>query len=263
MRDWENLEELRIGSGRPLRLRYPQAEREFWPKTEPQMVEGVLQCACHHSVYAYSETIRQGYVTMEGGHRIGICGFGVTENGDVRTIKEPSSLNIRIARQVLGCAELLLPDLSASTLVLGPPGSGKTTLLRDAVRLLSEKRRQTIGLVDERGELSAIANGMNQMDIGTRTDVMANVPKAKAIMMLLRAMTPTWIALDEITAAEDILAMEQAAYCGVRLLATAHGDGMEDLTRRPLYRRLMETGVFQQVVVLKRDKSYEVQEVLP
>lgn len=259
--DWEGIEEIRFGSGRPMRLRYGSIEREFWPQLQSHAVGEILQRACHHSAYAYTESIRKGYVTIEGGHRIGICGFGVLEDGMVRTIKDPSSLNVRIARQVPGCAELLVSRVQGSALLLGPPGSGKTTLLRDTVRLLSDKYRQVIGLADERGELSASDGGVNQLDIGTRTDVLINIPKAEAVMMLLRTMSPAWIALDEITATEDIAAIEQASYCGVNLLATAHGNSMEDLRRRPLYRRLLETGVFRQVVILKNDKSYTIQEV--
>lgn len=260
---WDGLEEFRLGTGRPLRLRYGQAERELWPALTPEAVEGVLQRACRHSAYAYTDTIRRGYVTVEGGHRIGICGFGVTEGEYVQTLRCVSSLNIRVARQVKGCASKLMPYLDRSTLMLGPPGSGKSTLLRDAVRQLSDKGRQYIGLADERGELSAAVAGNYQLSVGSRTDVLVNVPKAQAIMMLLRTMNPDWIALDEITAPEDIKALEQASYCGVKLLATAHGDTMKDLSCRPLYQRLMETGVFRQIAVLRRDKSYEILEVNP
>lgn len=258
---WDGLEELRLGTGHPLRLRYGKREQEFWPALTGEAVENVLQRACRHSVYAHTDTIRRGYVTVEGGHRIGICGLGVTDGEMVQTIRAASSLNIRVARQVMGCAGKLMPRLDRSTLLLGPPGSGKTTLLRDAVRQLSDKGRQYIGLADERGELSAAVDGRMQLSVGGRTDVLVNVPKAQAAMMLLRTMNPDWIALDEITAPEDIRAMEQASYCGVKLLATAHGDTMEDLKRRPLYRKLMETGVFGQIAVLGRDKTYCVLEV--
>lgn len=259
--DWHGLEELRVGTGRPLRLRYADIEREIEPKADPDMINEILQRACNHSAYAYSDTIRRGYIPLPGGHRMGICGFGVTEMGSVQTVKEWSSLNIRVARQFPGCGMKLASRLNVSTLILGPPGSGKTTLLRDTVRFLSESRGVYVGLVDERGELSAAVGGKNQLDVGTRTDVLVNVPKAEAVMMLLRTMNPAWIALDEITAPEDIAVMEQASYCGVRLLATAHGDCVEDLKKRPLYRKLMETGVFRQIAVLKKDKTYTLREV--
>lgn len=260
--DWCGLEEIRLGCGRPLRLRYSSVERELWPVAEACDVDMVLQRACRHSVYAYTETIARGYVTVEGGHRIGICGTGVLDGGRVQNITAPSSLNIRVARQIPGCAKELIPYLRMSTLLLGPPGSGKTTLLRDAVRLLSEQNKATVGLADERGELSATVRGISRLDIGSRTDVLVNVPKAEAVMMLLRTMNPTWIALDEITAEEDLKAIEQSSYCGVNLLATAHGSDLDDLYSRPLYRTMMQMGVFRQVVVLGRDKSYVVKEVL-
>ena len=201
-------------------------------------------------------------MTVEGGHRIGICGYGVPSGDGIQTLVAPSSLNIRVAHEVRGCAQKLYPHLKQSTLLLGPPGSGKTTLLRDAIRLLSDREKVVVGLADERGELSAAVRGTSQLNVGSRTDVLVNVPKAQAVMMLLRTMNPAWIALDEITAEEDMLAIEQAAYCGVKLLATAHGADLSDLEKRPLYRKLMGTAVFQQVVVLNRDKSYTVKEVL-
>lgn len=259
--DYERIEELRMVAGQPLRLRTAQTEREIWPATTRNIIEEVIQRACHQSAYAYNDTIRQGYVTVEGGHRIGVCGFGVLDGLAVRTIRTPYSLCIRVAHEVMGCANGLMSRLDRSTLILGPPGSGKTTLLRDAVRQLSDLRRCRVGLADERGEISAMTDGAALLQVGGRTDVLVNVPKATAVMMLLRTMNPQWIALDEITAPADIQAMEQAAYCGVQLLATAHGEELTDLRQRPLYRNLMDTGVFRQVVLLRRDKSFTVEEV--
>lgn len=258
---WEGIEELRLGTGRPLRLLRRGREEELWPLASQEDLEDLLRRACRQSVYACADSLRQGYVTVEGGHRIGVCGAGVTERGEVRNLHLPSSVAIRVAHQIPGSADSLMPKLTKSTLLLGPPGSGKTTLLRDAVRQLSDRKRQRVGLVDERGELSASVGGVAQLNIGTRTDVLVHVDKAAAIMMLLRTMSPQWIAVDEITAPEDIAALEQAAYCGVRLLATAHGDTLDDLRRRPLYRRLMSMGLFPSVAVLRWDKSYTVEEV--
>lgn len=257
----EKPDELRLNVGRPVILRFNRHEKFLWPILEQEQLEAVLRAACRQSVYAHTETIRHGYVTIEGGHRIGICGFGVVENGQVRSIQSYSSLVIRVARQVLGCADRLLPQISGSTLLLGPPGCGKTTLLRDLVRQLSDKRKMRISVADERGELSAGVFGLPQLDIGERTDVMINIPKAEAAMMLLRTMNPQCIAVDEITTAEDIWAMDQISYCGVMLLATAHGAGMSDLTTRPLYKNMMALNIFHKVVILKQDKSYSVQEV--
>lgn len=258
---WESLEEIRLAAGQPLRLRRSGREEELWPLAGPEDLEDLLRRACRQSVYACVDSLRQGFLTVEGGHRIGVCGAGVMENGAVHTIRSPSSLTIRVAHAAPGCADGLLPSLTESTLLLGPPGSGKTTLLRDAVRQLSDRRRQRVGLADERGEVAACTGGVPQLNVGGRTDVLTAVDKAAAVMMLLRTMNPQWIALDEVTAPADIQALDQAAYCGVRLLATAHGSGLEDLRRRPLYRRLAEAGIFKNVVLLRQDKSYTIEEV--
>lgn len=254
-------DELRLTVGQPLQVRSGCEETSIWPVLSQNDLDLVLRAACRQSVYAYNETVRHGYITIEGGHRIGICGFGVVEKGEVQTIRTVSTVLIRIAKQFLGCADKLLPCISGSTLILGPPGSGKTTLMRDLVRQLSDKRKNRVALADERGELSAGSLGIPQLQVGARTDVMVNVPKADAAMMLLRTMNPQWIAMDEITSVEDISAMEQIAYCGVQVLATAHGKGIEDLTARPLYRKMMTRGIFHTIVVLQQDKTFTVQEI--
>lgn len=257
----EGLEELRMRVGQPLQLRYADRETELGSKVTPAHLEEVLRRACRQSVYACNDTLKDGYLTIEGGHRIGVCGTAVIRDGENQTLRAISSLSIRIARQVRGCAERLLPVLRSSVLILGPPGSGKTTLLRDAVVQLSDRLKQRVALVDERGELAASVGGIPQLEVGTRTDVLVNIRKSEGIMMMLRAMNPQWIAVDEITDPSDIQSMVQASYCGVHLLATAHGSDREDLYRRPLYRSLMETGVFRTIAVLDEKKHFECFEV--
>lgn len=257
----EGLEEIRMRVGQPVCIRFTDHEQEIWPRVESHHLEEILQRACHHSAYTCADTLREGYLTIEGGHRIGVCGSGFTRSDGLQTLRMLSSISLRIAKQVRGCSEMLLPRLTASTLILGPPGRGKTTLLRDAVALLSDRRRQRVGLVDERGEIAACVNGIPQLHIGERTDVLVNVRKDAAIMMLLRTMNPQWIAVDEITAERDVLTMEQAAYCGVKILATAHADSVSDLRNRPLYLRLLETGVFFQAAVLHADRTYHLEEI--
>ncbi len=259
--DFDGLEEIRIGTERPLRLRYAMGEREFRPLTRQEQVEEVIQRACHRSVYAYAETIAEGYLTISGGHRIGLCGTGIWYDGKMQSMQGVSSVNIRIAREVAGCADGLTDLIRDSVLLLGPPGSGKTTLLRDLIRQLSDKKRLYIGLADERCELSAQLDKVNRLHIGSRTDVLLHIPKAQAMLMLLRSMRPDWIAVDEITSPEDVDAMEMISYCGVRLIATAHGADRQDLLRRPLYRRLLDSGIFRQLVILRPDKSYSVEEI--
>lgn len=259
--DFKCLEEIRMGSGNPLRLRYCAGERELWPAVRQDQVGEVIQRACHRSVYAYSETIAEGYLTVPGGHRIGLCGTGVSREGIMQSMKCFTSLNIRIARELPGCADHLTDLIQSSSLLVGPPGSGKTTLLRDLVRQLSDKKRQYIGLADERSELTSGMDDQHRLQVGSRTDVLVQVPKASAMLMLLRTMRPDWIAVDEITSPRDVEAMEMISYCGVKLLATAHAENTEDLYRRQLYRRLLDGGIFRQLVLLKPDKTYRLEDI--
>lgn len=254
-------QELRLCAGQPLLLRTGAEEKMLWPSVRQSQLEELVQIACKHSIYAYTETLRQGFVTLEGGHRLGICGFGVSGSTGVQSLKSPSSVLLRIAGAHPGCALALSGMITGSTLILGAPCSGKTTLLRDLVRLLSDRHSQRVGLADERGEVSAAVDGVPQLPVGARTDVLLNIPKAQAAPMLLRTMNPQWIAMDEITAPEDVEAVERCAYCGIKLLATIHADSPEDLCRRPLYRSLMERGVFRWLVWMHPDKSYAIQEV--
>ena len=215
-------------------------------------LELILSAASGFSTYAVQESLREGYLTLPGGHRIGVCGTKVCRQGESVSIREISSLCIRLARDV---EFEHLPEISESSLILGPPGSGKTTLLRGYVRVLSDGGAR-VAAADVRGELSGTVHGAPQFRLGSHTDVLCGGEKAEAVMQLLRTMSPQWIAVDEITAEADVRAMEQAGYCGVKLLATAHGESREDLSGRPLYRRLMKTGIFRTLIVLKPDRSF-------
>lgn len=226
------------------------------------MLQGILNAATGYSAYAAGEALRQGFLPLQGGHRLGLCGTAVLDGGALAAIKEPSSMNLRVARQWTGCADGALRAMEGrmeSTLILGPPGSGKTTLLRDLVRQLSDRCGRRMGVVDSRGELAACTAGKPQLQIGRRTDVISLAPKEQGMELLLRVMNPEWIAVDEITAAADLEAMARAGYCGVRLLATAHGFGREELRRRPLYRRMLELGIFQNLLVLDGRKQVRME----
>lgn len=191
---------------------------------------------------------------------MGLCGTAVVKDGNIHNLRELSSLNIRIARQVTGVGNELLFQLRGeavlpSILVLAPPGAGKTTLLRDIIRGLSAGvggPPVRVGVADERGELGAMYDGVPQLDLGPHTDVMDGCSKADGLMMLLRGMNPQVLAMDEVTAPGDIDALEAAAGCGVTLLATAHGQGPQDLKHRPLYARLLERRIFQKVLLIER-----------
>ena len=212
-----------------------------------------------YSLYAFEEELRQGYLTIDGGHRVGFCGKAVLEKGELRTLRQINALNIRIAREQKGWGEEILPwlmegDAFCHTLLVSPPGCGKTTLLREIIRCLSERGR-TVGVVDERGEVAPLRDGIPQMDVGPCTDVLEGCPKAQGIMLLLRSMAPEVIAADELGRKEDIAAVEEALYAGVKLIATAHGRDLADLKTRPQLHLLTEKKIFERYVFLSGRKG--------
>ncbi|MCI5704060.1 MAG: stage III sporulation protein AB [Pseudoflavonifractor sp.] len=267
-------EEIRLRAGRPPTVSVGADELPLpgGGAVTVRDLELTVEIATQASAHAALERVRQGYFTVRGGHRIGLCGSAAAEGGQVRNLRTLSSLNIRVAHTVPGCGEGVLRTLCASgslpnTLLLAPPGAGKTTLLRDLVRLVSDGGvcpPMRVGLADERGEVAALWNGVPQFDVGGRTDVLEGCPKAQGLMMLLRGMNPQALACDEITAPADCAALEQCANCGVKLLATAHGAGPEDLERRPLYRELLARRLFEVVVTIDRRGAgfdYRVEEL--
>ena len=254
-------EELRLRLGRPVYLTLPEGERPL-PETRVARsdLEQVLDRATEYSRYTASETLRHGYVTARGGFRVGVCGTALPSGACNEGVRDVSSLALRIPRVREGAARPVLPALLEegrllSALVLSPPGGGKTTLLRDLVRLVSQgeglPEPMRVALVDERGELAAVHRGQPQLEVGCHTDVLDGCPKALAVPMLLRAMTPQVIALDEVALPADVEAVRSAANCGVTLLATVHAASREDLMRRSVGRSLLECGVFRRMVLIR------------
>lgn len=256
------VEELRLRAGRPVSVTLPEGEAVLpgSPVLSPDDLRTALEIATQASAHAALERVRNGFVTVRGGHRMGLCGTAVVKDGAIHNLRELSSLNIRIARQIIGLGEEVLLRLREggclpSVLVLAPPGAGKTTLLRDLIRGLSAGvggPPLRVGVADERGELGAMYGGVPQLDLGPHTDVMDGCSKADGLMMLLRGMNPQVLVMDEITAPGDIDALETASGCGAALVAAAHGCGLEDLKRRPLYIRLLERRIFQKVILIER-----------
>lgn len=268
------LEELRMRQGFPMTALLPEGEAETdGPPVGERELRQVVENATQASAHTVLDRVRQGFVTLRGGHRMGLCGTAVRREGQTFTLRELSSLSIRVARPVTGQANALLPPLMEdgvflSTLILAPPGAGKTTLLRELVRGLSDGDAgppQRVGVADERGEIAALWQGRPQLNVGRHTDVMDGCPKAEGLSILIRGMNPQVAAVDEITDPADVGAVIGAAGCGVALLATAHGRDREDLRRRPVYRALLKAGVFRRLVVIERRGGRRVirTEVLP
>ena len=214
-----------------------------------------------YSLYAFAEEIRQGFLTIEGGHRIGFCGKAVMEDGKIKTLHPISSLNIRIAREVKGCADHIFPYLFDNgrfchTLILSPPGCGKTTLLRELIRNLSRAEGgYAVGVVDERGEIAGMCGGMAQMDLGECTDVISGCPKAEGMLLLLRSMSPQIIAVDELGRESDFLAASDLIHAGVKLLCTVHGSSLEELEKRAYLGRLLAHQVVERFVILSASQG--------
>lgn len=266
----EQIHEIRLRAGQVLSLcigdgEYPidQLAGNFsgMRKISQEEILETLGVMSENSLYAFNEEIKAGFITIRGGHRIGIVGKAVCNSNNIQSLKNFSGLNIRVSRQITGSADsivgFLFEDKSfINTLIVSPPRCGKTTILRDLVRQLSNGipllgiRGQTIGLVDERSEIAACYKGIPQNCIGIRTDVLDNCPKAEGIMMLLRSMGPEIIATDEIGSVEDAEAIMAALFSGVYVVATAHGRDLEDIKCRPGLKKLLKHHVFGRVIIL-------------
>lgn len=264
----QQIEEVRLRVGWPPSVRTASGEQQtaFAPVTAQELRE-TLSRAARYSVHSYAESLRHGFVTLGGGHRLGLCGTVAEESGQVIGVRGLSSVNLRVARQITEVDEVIRPWIGAgamqSVLVLSPPGFGKTTLLREWVRLVSEAGHP-VAVADERGEIAALLDGAPQFALGRCTDVLENCAKKQAAFMLLKTMSPELIAFDEITAPEDVEAVSLCAHCGTAVLASAHAADVDDLCRRPLYRALLELHVFERAVVITREngkRCYRIQEL--
>ena len=217
-----------------------------------------------YSLYAYEDELRQGFLTIQGGHRVGVAGKILMEEGKVRSIRYISFLNIRLAHQVEGCADKVMPFIVENgevchTLIISPPCCGKTTLLRDVIRQISNGNAwcegKNVGVVDERSEIGGAYQGVPQNDLGIRTDLLDCCPKAEGMMMLIRSMSPEVVAVDEIGDYGDIKAIESVLNCGCRLIATVHGSSVEDIEKKPLLQKMVKEHVFDRYIILSGNKK--------
>ena len=244
-------EELRLRVGHPPTARLPEGERPLsGAPVTPRTLAAVLERATGASMHAVADELRRGFVCAPGGVRVGVCATAVCPRGGVETLRDVSSLCIRVARPVPGAGREVLPALRGkSVLVLSAPGGGKTTFLRELVRVSAEAGAR-VAVADERGELAGMRGGVPGFDVGPRTDVLTGAPKAEAALMLLRTMSPEIVAMDEIGDASDAEAIRTILGCGVRIFASAHAPDRAALARRSVFRRLLEARAFDALVII-------------
>ena len=275
--EWEELEEIRLRQGLPVMLEYRDgtffvddkgkavltAEGKLLTVTKEDITEAV-ELISHSSFYAHNDDIKNGYITISGGNRVGITGRGVTEEGELKNLKEISGLNYRIAHEVVACGDRLMDIIMdvnrvKNTIIISPPGCGKTTLLRDIARNISGLKKR-VSIVDERSEITAVFNGFSGYNLGSCCDIMAGVPKDKGMLMMLRSMSPEVIVTDELGEDKEILAVEKIINSGVSIIATIHGKDEKQLRNRENISKLLD--FFECFIVLsKRFGAGTIEEV--
>lgn len=278
---YEHLQEIRFRVGQPVLLKYQNQEIVLKEKKEigekkyssyffsKEEMKETMEYISNFSMYAFENEMRQGFLTIPGGHRVGIAGKVFVEQGRIKRITNIGMLNIRIAHEVIGCSKKIIDFLwekgeFCHTLIISPPGGGKTTLLRDIIReIAGEKSSLTVGVVDERSEIAASYMGVPQNQLGSRCDVMDGCPKAEGMLMLLRSMAPDVIALDEIGGREDIDALKNGRNCGCKILATIHGNSLEEIRKKTQMKEFIENQGFERYVVLEnRLQTGKIKEIL-
>lgn len=269
--DFNKLQEIRLRAFKPLIMIYNN--KEYFVTKDSSLtdhdgnaymvtkneIKETMEYVSNYSLYAYEEEIKQGFLTIQGGHRIGIAGKVILENNNVKNIKYISFINVRLSHEVKGCADDLLDHIYGEggvrhTLIISPPRCGKTTLLRDIIRQISDGAKGnpgvSVGVVDERSEIAACYMGVPQNDLGVRTDILDCCPKAKGMLMMIRTMSPAVVAVDEIGMSGDIEAIKYVINCGCKLIATVHGSSIEDICTKPHLNKLIKDNIFECFIVL-------------
>lgn len=264
--NFNKVQEIRLRVNKPLMLEMEQKEKVFNYIVSSEEIDIVLKRMSNYSIYAYDEEIKRGYITVKGGHRIGICGKCIVEKEKIKTIKDISSLNIRISKEILGCSDNIVKYLVdkgeiVNTIIISPPKCGKTTLLRDIARNISDGMvkfsllGKKITVIDERSELSACYNGAPQLNLGIRTDVLDSCPKSEGIITAIRSMAPEVIICDEIGTVGDTESIVAAMNSGVKVITSIHGYDISDLYNRPVFKEIIDNKVFKRAIVMSHKKG--------
>lgn len=261
-RQLSGMEEIRVRINKPLEIAEKGKYHLLPYKVEANDAIHLLNKISHFSIYTLEEELRRGYITIEGGHRVGLAGKVILEEGKVKAIRDVSSFNIRIAKEKIGSAEKLVSYLKKDdwlhTMIIGAPQTGKTTLLRDIARIASTGDKnglftaKKVGIVDERSEIAGSVGGIPQMTFGARVDVLDSCPKAEGMMMMIRSMSPEILIVDELGSKEDVEAVMEAVNAGIKLITTTHGYSFEDIKRRPIMAPLLNLDIFERFIELDR-----------
>lgn len=258
--DITRAEEIRLRVGKNIKIKYSNGEKNIGYTVTSDNIENIFGRLTQYSPYAYKEEINCGYITIEGGYRVGIAGTVVDEGGQVQTIKNISSLNIRIAREIKGCSKDIISYINGNTIIVSPPACGKTTLLRDIVRVWSNNGKN-ICVIDERNEISGTYMGKSQLDLGERTDIIVNVSKEKGFEMALRSLSPDVIAVDEIGGQEDINSIKRALNSGVSILCTLHSYNDDDLIVKEGIAPLVKNKVFDTYIFMTKSCKNRINKI--
>jgi len=261
-----SVQEIRIKANKPVivNLSYKEIILRFIPSIDD--LKQILVRISNYSLYAYEEEIRQGYITIKGGHRIGIAGECVLNKGEIKTIRNISSLNIRICHEVKGCSNEVMKyitknDSILNTLIVSPPKCGKTTILRDMARNISNGmplynlKGKKVSVIDERSEIASCFNGIPQLDIGIRTDILDNCFKKDGMIMAIRSLSPEIIICDEIGTYGEIEALNMAFNSGVNIIVTIHGYSIDDVYKRAVFKELLENSILDRIIILSSRKG--------